>query len=368
MDEQEAMSGPTAPRTLSLPGVPIGDVLVRTPLRPIESDRLVTLEGVQGIFTPIAREDGGIDPEGDRNLQAIIEMLRAQLNQQRQESDQLRAEKAALEQKVAVLTARDQQAEGLRQKVAALESENQELRIAIQRPTRQADDFASAVAHSVDSLQNRMASLTNPVSNFAVREFTIDAKVQIDVSPLGTVEYRFIQPGEEVEPSEISNVSLTIVPIPKADAAGTFTRADFTPMLPVEDIQGIGEAYRKALNAHQIYTVSDLLAAGTRVRGSVELATMLDVDRTRLAEWLSHAQLMTVREIDGRKAEVLYDLGIQSLEQLAAADPAGLAARYSARTQQLDRQTVSPIDTEEVTRWIQAARAFVGSRSPRPAG
>ena len=358
MDDSQEL--PTPARLLSLPGLVIGSAIIeRAALHPIETDRLVTLEGVTGIFTPIAGTDGGA--EGDQNLQAIIGVLRAEIGDLRGQLDGAVAERDLYKQRDAERARIAQEMEALHAKVAALESENQDLKLALQKPPRLADDLASAVAHSVDSLQTRMAGLTNPVSNFAVREFSIDAKVQIDVTPLGTVEYRFIQPGDRVEASQISNVSMTLVPIPRPDATGTYTRADFTPLVPIEDIQGIGEAYRKRLNAHEIYTVNDLLTAGTRVRGSVALATLLDVDRERLGEWLSHAQLMTVRTIDGRAAELLYDLGIHSLEALASADPADLTARYNQRVGQLDRQTLAPQSPAAVADWVRAARAFVGS-------
>ncbi|HYR12361.1 MAG TPA: hypothetical protein VEQ60_31530, partial [Longimicrobium sp.] len=91
------------------------------------------------------------------------------------------------------------------------------------RAGREPDDFASAVSHSLDTLQTRLAGLSNPLTDFAVREFSIDARVAVNVTPLGTVEYRFIRPGETVAPAAVSNVSMKVVPVPKQTQAGSWT-------------------------------------------------------------------------------------------------------------------------------------------------
>lgn len=107
-----------------------------------------------------------------------------------------------------------------------------------------------------------------------------------------------------------------------------------------------------------LFTVGDLLQAATRVRTKVELASMLDVDRAKLEAWLSQAELMTIKDIDGKTGRVLNLAGIEGLEQMAKADPAQLA-KLLAETATKNKINGFQVTEERVSTWIQAAAAFV---------
>lgn len=296
--------------------------------RPVGKESFIVHEGTRGLFTPLAAAAGGnrIDPNGEANLEEIIAALKQELARVQKENEQLKGQIKAM-------------------------------RASSSRPP---DDFASAVSHSLDTLQSRMTQMANPVTDFVVREFSVEAKVHIDVTPLGTFEYKFIDPGEDVDPQKISRIGMTIVPVPKQTAAGSWTRPDFTPFLGVEEIQGIGENYRKLLNKHQIFTVGDLLTAGSRVRSSVELASMLKVDRERLGHWLSHAQLLTVRDVDGRTAEVLFASGIKGLKDLAELTPEELVKTFNERVTKLGHKNLKHITPAQAETWIKTAQSYIG--------
>lgn len=274
--------------------------------------------------------------------------------------------KAANTQLRAQLVAMQEQDLANREKIVALQQTEITLREQLGQTQSQAgrepDDFASAVSHSLDTLQSRLSGLSNPLTDFAVREFSIDAKVAVNVTRLGTVEYRFIQPGEKVDPTAVSNVKMTVVPVPKQTQAGSWGPVEFTPSAGVEEIRGIGRQLRQQLNQEGIYTVGDLLHAGGRVRGTVELASLLEVDRYRVEEWLAHAQLLTIRDVDGRSAGVLYELGVRNLEQLAASNPEVLAVEFNAQVQRTGRKRVGQVDAARVTPWVRAARNFLGQQ------
>jgi hypothetical protein len=258
--------------------------------------------------------------------------------------------------------------DAMREHLTRLVHENTELRDRLRKildqPARMPDDLASAIGHSVDTLQSRLSSLTNQVSSFAVREFVLELKVGVDITPLGTLAYRLPRIEDNIDPARLSTVSMTLVPLPKESPAGSWTQPEFTPHISVEEINGIGETYRRKLNAHQIYTVADLLAVGSRVRSAVELAALLSVDRRRLGEWLAHAQLLTIRGIDGRSAEVLYRIGVRGMDELADCVPDELASRYNAEVERLGRMTLKPVTAVHVGEWVASARAFQGRRAP----
>jgi hypothetical protein len=288
--------------------------------KPVGTSSLVNLDGRLGVFTPVADGDSGAD-----NTEAVIAALRKELTR-------LESENAAL-----------------RRQLAEVEAARK----------RSPDDFASAVAHTLDTLQHKLAQTTNPVSRFAVREVAIDAQVTVDVSPLGTLEYRFVRPEDNIDPSKLSRIRLDLVPLPREDA-GLSTGPEFSPYAGVEDIIGVGETWRGALNRQQIYTINDLLVAGSRLKSSAELAAMVGVDRTRLAEWMGHAELLSVRAIDPRSADVLWAVGMRDLATLAGASAEEVVAKYNDEVARRAQKNLAPIDTEQAKAWIEAAIKYNG--------
>lgn len=315
-------------------------------------------------------EDGYTDangnPEGtgrfeERRLGAEIDFLSRYVHGT-PPAGELAQETLMLRQRVATL---EQNMDALVAEKEALQGQLDALRADLPRVP---DDFATAVSHSLDAIQTRMALLSNPVSDFAVREFSIEAKVAIDVSPLGTVGYRFIRPGDVVTESQVSKLAMTVVPIPKQTTAGIWTGADFTPALGVEEIPGLSADNLQRLHDQQIFTISDLLHAGSRVKSTLELAGLLDVPRETLEQWISFAQLMTVREITAEHAQVLYSIDIRSLRTLAEADAATVVTNFNWELDASGQPSPAPISLEQAEGWIRVAQAFVGvTPAPAPA-
>lgn len=297
----------------------------------VGATELIEFAGKQGLFTPLT------DPEqpeaSENNLQQLLLSMQQQMSQLQVENLQLKEQ---------------------------LEQEQ------IKRH-RTPDDFASAISHSLDSLQTRLNESKNPVSRFAIKELDIDMRVYAEVTELGTIDYRFIKPEEKIDPNRLTKFKMTVVPLPKEDMTGSWTRPDFTPMRDIEEVQGIGEVYQKRLNKSNIYTVSDLLSVGTRARSKIELAAMLEVDHNKLSDWLNQAELMTLKDIDGRAAEVLADLNITSLALLAEQNPEQLHAAYNQRVAEVQHASLKPVSIEVVNKWISNAKVFVGKNADKPA-
>ena len=303
----------------------LSDTMFNTNLHATDYSKLVNVDGKLGLFTPLTDQDSS--DTSNENLEQIIQVLR--------------------------------------DKVASLQNQNQKLQQTLSEMTkasrRTPDDFATAISHSVDSLQARLHDTKNPVSRFAMREFKIETNVHVNVTPLGTVEYRFLQPEEEVDPTRLSKIEMSLVPLPKEENG--WNPADFSHFTDIEEIQGIGERYQRKLNQHNIYSINDLLTAGTRVRSRVELASLLGVDRNKLSIWINLAELMTIKLIDGRKAEVLQLIGIDNLEQLAKQEAEALTNAFNTQVAEMNHATLKPVEQEEVLRWIKAADVYVSKNS-----
>ncbi|HYR07162.1 MAG TPA: DUF4332 domain-containing protein, partial [Longimicrobium sp.] len=80
----------------------------------------------------------------------------------------------------------------------------------------------------------------------------------------------------------------------------------------------------------------------------------------RVDEWLAHAQLLTIRDVSGRIAGVLYEIGVRSLADLASRDPAELAPAFNAQVLRTGRKRVAQVTAALVTPWVRAARNYLG--------
>jgi hypothetical protein len=296
-------------------------------LRRIGNDTIVSVGGVTGVFTPIAgAENTPVTADERKNLLSII--------------DQLKKELASKQDTILSL--------------------QQTLNTLRDTPSSAPEDFATAVQQSLDELQQRMANMRNGVSNFAVRDFKLDASVFVQVSPLGSVEYRFIQPGEDVEAAAVSHLSLNVVPIPKNDARGVWTSNLFQPELPVSTLPEVDDTLATRLEKAGIYSIGEFTQVATRARAQAQLEALLGVKRERLALWAQQAALMTLRGVNGAAATVLIQAGLGSFEALAASTSATVQQNYEAARKAMGALTAPAADEALASIWIRAARQYLG--------
>ena len=287
----------------------------RLDLDRVDVDRIVTVDGRPGVFTPLVGADP-TDVHSSENLEKVVDVLRRQVAQ-------LQSENATLSAKLAEL----------------------------QSPARSSDDLAAGLQHSLDSLQQQLGEMANGVTNFAVREFALESKVHVDVTELGTIGFRFVQPGEDVNAAALSTVSLTVVPVPKPVADAAPAPADPA----VDSIDGLSADQVRSLRAAHVSTVSSFQQVATRARTSASLVSLLGVDRATLGRYTLLAGLLTVPGLDRTKAAVLYDAGLTDVAALAAAAPADVVKRYArAAKARRDDDGFRPTATDAAG-WIAAA-------------
>lgn len=292
----------------------------------IGNERIVKVDGINGIFTPIGSADESpVGADERKNLLNIIDQLKRELAK-------LRSENLALQSRIDTL---------------------------VQRPSAP-DDFASAVQQSVDELQQRMASMHNSMSNFAVRQLKLDASVFVQVSPLGSIEYRFIQPGDNIEAAAVSRLAMEIVPVPRNDLAGVWSSSLFQPELPIAALASITSEQVKALEGAGIYSIGEFLQLGTRVRAQAYLEALLGTQRQQLSQWAQQAALMTLRGVNGAAAITLIDAGFGSFDALAAATPATIVAAYAEKRAGNPQIGAPEIEETLAALWVRAVRQYLG--------
>ncbi len=292
----------------------------------VGSDAIVTVGGVVGVFTPIGGDSQGpVGADERANLTSIIDRLKKELASTQAANQQLQTDLTALRE----------------------------------RPTSAAD-FASGVQQSLDELAQRMSTMRNPVSNFAVREFKLDASVFVQVTPTGAVEYRFIQPGDEAPPAAVSKLSMSVVPLPKDNLAGVWTPNLFQPDVPISALPGIVADQARKLEGQGTFSIGEFLQTGTRLRAQAYLEALLGVDRQRLALWAQQAALMTLRGVDGKLAQLLIDIGLGSFDAIAAQSPAPLVKAIETAVAARPGLGLATITGALAAQWIRAARQYLG--------
>lgn len=304
----------------------LGDATRLDPLTRLGSDSIITVGGVRGVFTPVGAADGQpLGTDERKNLQAVIDELRKEVGRLQGANLQLGNDLSAL---------RD-------------------------RPSAP-DDFANAVQQSLDELQQRMASMRNSMSNFAVREFKLEASVFVQVTPLGTIEYRFVQPGDSSNPAALSKLSLDLVPVPKNNLAGVWTPNFFQPELGLAALPELKPDQLKRLEGAGLFSIGEFLQVGTRARAQAFLEALLETERRQLALWAQQASLMALRGVNGGAAMVLIEAGFGSFDLLADADLAALVKTYAAVRKKNPQFNAIDLDDALAQQWVRAARQYLG--------
>ena len=325
----EAVWAPVALELVAGPAPPPAPLDSRTFVR-VGTDRLVTVGGITGLFTPLGGDPGKPLGSDERaNLLGLIDSLKRELAGAQGRGEQLSADLDSLRQRSAP-----------------------------------AADFASGVQQSLDELQLRLSSMRNPVANFAVRELKLEAGVAVQIGPTGTIEYRFLQPGDDMPASAVSRLSINVVPLPKDNLAGVWTSNLFQPERALTDLPDISNDQAQRLEAQGMFSIGEFVQASTRVRAQAFLVALLEVDRTRLALWAQQAGLMTLRGVDGRVAATLIGAGLGSFDVLARVLPAEVLARYTAEREAQPQRNAPAITEATAALWVRAARQYLGLPVP----
>jgi len=299
-------------------------------LTQIGRQSVVNVGGITGLFTPLTTGAGKPLGEDERkNLLQIIDQLKREVSEVQGRNLKLESDLTALRE----------------------------------RPSA-ADDFAGGVQQSLDELQQRMANMRNTTSNFAVREFKLEASVFVQVTPLGSVEYRFVQPGEEAPPQALSKLSLQVVPVPKDSLAGVFTGNLFQPEMPVAALPEVTPDFARKIESAGVFTLGEFLQVGTRARAQAYLSALLGVERQRLALWAQQALLMTLRGVTGSAALVLIEAGLSSFETLSGLTPEALVTVYEATRARRPDLDAPALSAPLAAQWIRAARQYLGLAEP----
>jgi predicted flap endonuclease-1-like 5' DNA nuclease len=125
--------------------------------------------------------------------------------------------------------------------------------------------------------------------------------------------------------------------------------------MKVEDIEGIGPAHAKTLQAAGVRTSDALLERAGPKKGRDELAAATGISGKLLLDWVNACDLMRIKGIGAQFSDLLEAAGVDSAAELAQRNPASLATTFGELN--AARATTRRAPTEAmVADWIAQAK------------
>lgn len=84
----------------------------------------------------------------------------------------------------------------------------------------------------------------------------------------------------------------------------------------IEEIEGIGGAYARKLEAAGVKTTEDLLDKAASKKGRVALAEETGISEKLILKWANHADLFRIKGVAGQFAELLEAAGVDTVKEL----------------------------------------------------
>lgn len=224
------------------------------------------------------------------------------------------------------------------------------------RKTLAAVDFFSALQRSLDAGQRQLSTANNAFADFVVKEFTIDAALQMNVNELGVLQLMLAD--DTMSPQSVSRVSMTLAAVAKAPDGSppeSTARADVTPLA---DLNWMPPATVEQLAQYDIKTASEFLGLIADARFSTQITSLLKVDRADSGRWANQVRLLELPEITPEAVGQLGQLGIFTYSDLAALDENAISG--------LQGQLPPTIPPELLAKWRDSATAALPASGVAP--
>ena len=126
-------------------------------------------------------------------------------------------------------------------------------------------------------------------------------------------------------------------------------------MTSIIDIEGIGPAFAKKLNAAGIRSTEALLKRGATPRGREEIAKETGLGHKEILEWVNRADLYRIKGVGSEYSDLLENAGVDTVVELSKRDAKNLMAKM--KESNTKRKVVRRLPTEkQVANWISQAK------------
>ncbi len=119
-------------------------------------------------------------------------------------------------------------------------------------------------------------------------------------------------------------------------------------------IEGIGKTYSQKLHGIGIDTTSTLLERGASPKGRQEVAKLAGINRDLILRWVNHADLFRISGVGEEYADLLEDVGVDTVPELARRNPEHLYQKLAEVNQKKKRVRQLPSQAQ-VNKWVDEA-------------
>lgn len=125
-------------------------------------------------------------------------------------------------------------------------------------------------------------------------------------------------------------------------------------MASIDEVEGIGPAYKEKLKGAGVDTTDELLEHAADKAGRQSLAEAADISETLLLEWVNHCDLMRIKGVGSEYADLLEAAGVDSVPELAQRRADNLSAKMSEINAEKKLVRSEPSESQ-VQSWIDEA-------------
>ncbi len=125
----------------------------------------------------------------------------------------------------------------------------------------------------------------------------------------------------------------------------------------IDEIEGIGPAFRTKLEGAGVKTTDDLLAHCGTAPGRKATAEKSGVTESNLLKWANMADLMRIKGVGPEYAELLEAAGVDTVKELRTRRADNLAAKMAEVNEARKLTRTVPVQSA-VEGWVEAAKGM----------
>lgn len=127
--------------------------------------------------------------------------------------------------------------------------------------------------------------------------------------------------------------------------------------MALHEIEGIGPAYAQKLDAAGVTGIPHLLELGGTKAGRAALAERSGIEERHILTWVNHVDLMRLDGVGTEYADLLEDVGVDSVPELAGRNAENLAKAMAEANAKRTRVQRVPSATT-VQKWVDEAKTL----------
>jgi hypothetical protein len=215
-----------------------------------------------------------------------------------------------------------------------------------QRKKLAAADFYSALQRSLDAVQRQLSRANNTFADFVVKEFKVDAAVQMNINEMGVLQLALAD--DAMTPDSVSRISLTLAAVAKTPDQAPCKDMARTDLTALADLTWLPPQLAAQLAQYEIKTASEFLQLVADARLVTQIVSLLKIQRTDIGRWANQMRLLELPGMTVQDVRVLGELQIYAVTDLAQLSDKAVG--------DLVKKAPRTLTAERLAKWVDAAK------------